>query len=127
MHIHPGTRLWWRTDNMAAKSWVQENMSSSSFTQTALMAVTILTLPLRLDVTSAEHIPGSTMGAVDSLSRGFETDLDPSKYIPLQDNLNFLTLFRACDPTVTRDLRCHLVVFEEIHSVLDLFLLSCRA
>ena len=56
----------------------------------------------------------------------FETDLDPSKYIPLQDNLHLSTLFRAGDPTVTRDLRCHLVVFEEIHSVLDLFLLSCR-
>jgi hypothetical protein len=123
--IRPGSRLLWRTDNMAAMSWVQNNMCSSSFTQSSLMSVSILSLRLKLDVTSSEHFPGSTMGAVDALSRGYATDLDPSLYFHLQDNVHLLSLFRLCDPTVTRDLKCHLMVFKEIHSILDSFLSSC--
>ena len=122
--VKPGSRLWWRTDNMAAKVWVENNMCSSSFTQSALLAVSILSLRLKLDVTSSEHIPGSTMGAVDSLSRDYDIDLDPSLYVDLQYNPHLLSLFRLCDPTVARDLRCHLVAFEDIHLILESFLAS---
>lgn len=117
-----GRRILWRTDNTAAQKWVQCNMSSSTSAQVSLMAVTVLTLRLKLEDTTAEHIPGHTMGYVDDLSRGYETFLDESLYINIKDNSHILELFQLCDPTVSRDLSDHLVVFENVHRVLDSFL-----
>ena len=118
-----GSRLAWRTDNRAAQAWVERSMSSSSAAQTALLAVTILTLRLRFDLVDVSLIPGVSMGNVDSLSRGYATDLDPLLFIDMQHGCPALhELFSWCDPTINRNLEDHLVVFEKVSAVIDNFL-----
>ena len=119
-----GSRLAWRTDNRAAQAWVEGSMSSSPAAQTALLAVTILTLRLQFDLVDVSLIPGVSMGNVDSLSRGYATDLDPSLCIDLQHCCpDVHTLFSWCDPTINRNLEDHLLVFEKVSAVVDSFLL----
>ena len=62
------------------------------------------------------------MGNVDSLSRGYVTDLDPSLYIDMQQGCPAVhELFSWCDPTVNRNLEDHLLVFEKVSVVINLF------
>ena len=109
----------WRTDNMAALSWVERNMSSSVAAQSSLMAVTWLTLKLNLNIKSPEHIPGNTMGVVDDLSRGYKHSLPPSLEVNLNDDAKTKSLFLTCDPTKALDLVDHFVQFEKIHGLVD--------
>ena len=117
------SRLLWKTDNRAAQAWVERSMSSSSAAQTALLAVTVLTLRLKFDLVGVTLITGVSMGNVDSLSRGFATDLDPSLFIDLQYRCPELDeLFLWCDPTVNRNMEDHLLVFDKVSIVIDKFL-----
>jgi hypothetical protein len=120
-----GSSLSWKTDNTAALAWVQREMSSSTTAQTTLLAVTVLTLKLQLDIVSVIHIPGSTMGNVDSLSRGYKTSLDPSLYVNMQDSIELHTLFTWCDPTKKHSLESHVLMFERVHGVIDALLSNC--
>jgi hypothetical protein len=118
-----GSRLLWRTDNRAAQAWVEKSMSSSSAAQTALLAVTVLTLRLHFDLVAVSLIPGVSMGNVDSLSRGYATSLDSSLFIDMQHRCSELDeLFLWCDPTVNRNLEDHLLVFEKVSAVINIFL-----
>ena len=100
-----GSHLLWKTDNRAAQAWVERSMSSSSAAQTALLAVTVLTLQLQFDLVDVVLIPGISMGNVDSLSRGYATDLDPSLYIDVQLLCpEIKELFLWCNPTFNRNL-----------------------
>ena len=118
-----GSRLLWKTDNRAAQAWVERSMSSSSAAQTALLAVTILTLQLQFDLVDVMLIPGTSMGNVDSLSRGYATDLDSSLFVDAQVNCpEIVELFSWCNPTINRNMEDHLLVFEKVSAVINLFI-----
>jgi hypothetical protein len=118
-----GSRLLWKTDNRAAQAWVERSMSSSSAAQTALLAVTILTLQLQLDLVGVMLIPGISMGNVDSLSRGYATDLDPSLCVDVQLRCpEVVQLFSWCNPTINRNLEDHFLVFENVSAIINKFI-----
>ena len=117
-----GSRVLWRTDNTSALSWVERNMSSSVSAQSALIAVTWLTLKLNLDIKQPEHIPGSTMGVVDDLSRGYKHSMPKELEIPLHLDIKIKQLFAVCDPTKRQNLQEHFIVFEKIQLLIDGFL-----
>ena len=97
-------------------------MSSSSAAQTALLAVTILTLQLQFDLIDVVLIPGTSMGNVDSLSRGYTTDLDLSLFIDAQASCPEIEeIFSWCNPTINRNMEDHLLVFEKVSAVINRF------
>ena len=69
-------------------------------------------------VVSVEHIPGSTMGAIDALSRDLDHDLDKSLFICLQDVPEVRELFNLSDPTITREVSGHLACLKAISTLL---------
>ncbi len=91
----------WVNDNTAALSWVRDNMARSRAAQVSFLTYTWCCLLGRISVEQVQHIPGSTMGDVDSLSRFLPTqNLDPrhdwSSLLPigcLDD------CFLPCDPS----------------------------
>ena len=97
-------------------------MSSSVSAQSALMAVTWLTLKLNLDIKQPEHIPGSTMGVVDDLSKGYKHSMPKELEIPLHLDIKIKQLFAVCDPTKRQNLQEHFIVFEKIQLLIDGFL-----
>ncbi len=99
-------------------------MSSSSVAQSALLAVTILTLYLQFDLVEVTLIPGVCMGNVDFLSRGYVTDLDSSLTVDMQNCCpEVIELFSWLNPTINCNLEDHLVVFEKVSFLINSFIL----
>ncbi len=59
----------WVNDNTSALSWVRDDMARSRAAQVSFLTYTWCCLLGRISVEHVQHIPGSTMGDVDSLSR----------------------------------------------------------
>jgi hypothetical protein len=92
----------WINDNAAALTWAAEHKSTSRGAQWALFVFTWLQILSRIRIEEVEHIPGSSMGYVDDLSRFQPTpELDSvddwSKKLPNDIN----RLISACDPTTS--------------------------
>ena len=90
----------WTSDNTTALSWVERDRAKGKSAQFAFLAYTWLVLLSGVHIVSASHIPGSTMGCVDKLSRFHPTPelastADWSNKIPV-NALN--DLFMSCDP-----------------------------
>jgi len=58
-----------RTDNMAAKAWLQKNTCVSLATQTACFAQTYMQINSKVDIASVVHHPGKEMKDIDIESR----------------------------------------------------------
>ena len=68
---------------------------------------------------SVTHIPGTTMGDIDSLSRGFSHSLPKSLSVNLQDALFVQKLFCLCDPTVSKSVKNHMDCLTDMSDVLS--------
>ena len=95
----------WVNDNTGAISWVNTHKCSSSASSFACMAVSQLNMVSNIWAADAIHIPGSTMGEIDAMSRleaqsdpltAFPT-LTPETHLDLQSPL-ICTLFDRCNP-----------------------------
>ena len=102
------TSYQWVNDNTGAISWVNTHKSSSVSSLIACMAVSQINLLTDVWAADAIHIPGSTMGEIDAMSRleaqsnpvtAFPT-LTPSTFLSLQSP-TVLSLFARCDPALT--------------------------
>ena len=98
----------WVNDNTGAIAWVNTHKCASPSSLFACMAVSQLNLVTNIWAAEAIHIPGSTMGEIDAMSRleaqsdhlkAFPT-LTPDTFLPLQSPL-ILDLFGQCDPAIT--------------------------
>ena len=91
----------WVNDNTSAIAWVNKNMSKSKAAQFAFLTYTWLGLLSGVHVVDSSHIPGVSMGCVDSLSRFIDTllsaRLDWSDSLPV-DLLD--AIFIGCDPVL---------------------------
>ena len=95
----------WVNDNTSAIAWVNRNMSKSKAAQFAFLTYTWLGLLSGVHVVDSSHIPGVSMGCVDSLSRFIDTPelpahLDWSGRLPL-DRLD--AMFIGCEPVAARE------------------------
>ena len=98
----------WVNDNTGAIAWVNTHKCKSSSSMFACMAVSQLNLLTDVWAADAIHIPGSTMGEIDAMSRleaqsdpvtAFPT-LTPATFLSLQSP-SVLSLFAHCDPALT--------------------------
>ena len=104
----------WINDNTAALSWVRDNMARSRAAQMSFLAYTWVNMLGHIDVEQVFHIPGVTMGDVDSLSRFLPT-------LSLEEHLNWSErlpvhlldcFFLSCDPTSAG--QAHLIPWDEV-------------
>ncbi len=114
-----GSTVAWNSDNVAAISWVLRHISSSPVAQTTLLAVSWLIIKSQWNVVSATHIPGTTMGDIDSLSRGLTHSLPTHLAVNLQTVQHVQHLFRLCDPTVSKSVKDHFDCLTDMHNVLS--------
>ena len=105
----PMSRVHWTNDNKAALTWAANNKCNSLASQIAFYGVAWKQLSAQLVLTGVQHIPGVTMGNIDSVSRQLlhtmPMDLEfPLTHVQLAMSTELLTL---CNPTTTRDLMAH--------------------
>jgi hypothetical protein len=114
------SRITWLSDNVSALAWVSKNMASSVGAQFSLLAVSWMKLKFKFEVVATSHIPGISMGAIDSLSRGLPHSLPLSFEITaLREDIRVIQLFRWCDPTLKQNLSGHLDTFAKVHGLLS--------
>jgi hypothetical protein len=98
----------WVNDNTGAISWVNTHKCRSLAGLVACMAVSQINLLADVWAADAIHIPGSTMGEIDAMSRlevqsdpvtAFPT-LTPDTYLSLHSPA-VISLFERCDPALT--------------------------
>ena len=97
----------WVNDSTGAISCVNKNKCSSPASSFACMTVSKLNIMSNVWAAEAIHIPGSTMGEIDAMSRleaqsdhliAFLT-LTPATYMALQSS-QINALFKRCDPAI---------------------------
>ena len=85
---------------MSGLAWARKNSTRSRPAQVAFYFFTWLTIVSNINLISIVHIPGASMGDVDSLSRflptSYDISLDCTGLLPV-DQLDVLA--RMCDPT----------------------------
>ena len=114
----------WVNDNTGAIAWVNIHKCSSPSSLFACMAVSQLNLLSDVWAAEAVHIPGSTMGEIDAMSRlEAQSDLLSScptltsdTFVPLESP-DIVSLFRCCDPALSPSLPAeHHAVFCDVTS-----------
>ena len=103
-----GLCIAWQSDNISAISWVLRHVSKSPAAQKTLLAVTWLILRTQFDIVSASHIPGSSMGNVDKLSRDLPHSFTPTLFFNMQSSVPTNNLMNYCNPLVIQSLEDHL-------------------
>ena len=119
----------WVNDNTGAISWVNKHKCSSPASLFACMAVSQINLLTDVWAADAIHIPGSTMGEIDAMSR-LETQSDPLTAFPTLTPSTFLdlqapsilSLFRSCDPALTTSE--HHTIFTDVSVLIRDIILS---
>lgn len=99
--LAPGpVHLAWYGDNLSSLAWVRKNLARSGAAHAAFVAFSWLQVRTRIMFVTPCHIPGTSMGAVDDLSRYRGTNLDPSLDLKHRVNISHLDrLVGLCDPT----------------------------
>ena len=98
----------WMNNNTGAISWVNTHKCRSLAGLVACMAVSQINLLADVWAADAIHIPGSTMGEIDAMSR-LEVQSDPETAFPTLNPDTYLSLhspavislFERCDPALT--------------------------
>ena len=99
--VPKATHIGWFGDNVSALKWVRSNMTMSRAAQAAFITFSWLKIRSGIDFSFVKHIPGSSMGDVDNLSRFRPTQYDPAFDISEHLNLKEIDkLFVLCNPLV---------------------------
>ena len=122
----------WVNDNTGAVSWVNTHKCSSSASAFACMAVSQLNMVSDVWAADAIHIPGSSMGEIDAMSRleaqsdpltAFPT-LTPQTHLDLQTPL-VCTLFERCNPAIITSTPAeHHTTFSDVSTLIHAIITS---
>jgi hypothetical protein len=104
----------WTGDNTSALSWVTHRKAKSAQTQKSFMAYTWICLRREIDIDVAIHAPGTTMGAIDALSRGYSHNLDKALHWTFTNRDTIDALFVYIDPSSRPS---HTSTFVHIHAL----------
>lgn len=128
--VHGTSSYQWVNDNTGAISWVNTNKCRSLASSFACMAVSQLNLLSDVWAADAIHIPGSTMGEIDAMSR-LEAQTDPLTAFPTLTPQTYFnlespsvhTLFSRCNPAlVTSSPAEHHRIFLDVSSLIHDFI-----
>ena len=115
-HKQPMPRVHWTNDNEAALAWAADNKCNSLASQIAFYGVSWKQLSAQLVLVGVNHIPGVSMGNIDSVSRQLAHTLPMDLEFPLTEPQQAFTteLLTLCDPITARNLMAHHEAFATV-------------